>query len=108
MRAACIERSSLSLFSPAAKQASLPRAPAIKIIGSLPRQDRRQVRRLHRGHVPLVGGEIRDPAHPDLAGAPDIENLRREGQLIRITAAGLKESHPHDVAEIKDAPNYAK
>ena len=40
------------------------------------------------------------------AGAPDIETLRREGQLIRITAAGLKESHPHDVAEIKDAPNY--
>jgi IMP dehydrogenase len=42
------------------------------------------------------------------AGAPNIESLRREGQLIRITAAGLKESHPHDVAEIKDAPNYAK
>ena len=40
------------------------------------------------------------------AGAPDIETLRREGQLIRITAAGLKESHPHDVADIKDAPNY--
>lgn len=42
------------------------------------------------------------------AGAPDIETLRREGQLIQITAAGLKESHPHDVAEIKDAPNYIK
>ena len=40
------------------------------------------------------------------AGAPDIETLRREGQLIRITPAGLKESHPHDVADIKDAPNY--
>jgi len=40
------------------------------------------------------------------AGAPDIETLRREGQLIQITAAGLKESHPHDVADIKDAPNY--
>ncbi len=42
------------------------------------------------------------------AGAPDIETLRRESQLIRITAAGLKESHPHDISEIKDAPNYAK
>ena len=40
------------------------------------------------------------------AGAPDVETLRREGQLIQITAAGLKESHPHDVADIKDAPNY--
>ena len=42
------------------------------------------------------------------AGAADIETLRREGQLIQITAAGLKESHPHDVADIKDAPNYGK
>ena len=41
------------------------------------------------------------------AGAPDIDTLRREGQLIQITAAGLKESHPHDVADIKEAPNYA-
>ena len=40
------------------------------------------------------------------AGAPDIDNLRREGQLIQITAAGLKESHPHDVADMKEAPNY--
>ena len=42
------------------------------------------------------------------AGAADIDTLRREGQLIQITAAGLKESHPHDVADIKDAPNYSK
>lgn len=41
------------------------------------------------------------------AGAADIETLRREGQLIQITAAGLKESHPHDVADIKEAPNYS-
>lgn len=41
------------------------------------------------------------------AGAPDIDSLRREGQLIQITAAGLKESHPHDVADILEAPNYA-
>jgi len=40
------------------------------------------------------------------AGAPDIETLRRDGHLIQITAAGLQESHPHDVAHIADAPNY--
>jgi IMP dehydrogenase len=40
------------------------------------------------------------------AGAPDIETLRREGRLIQITAAGLQESHPHDVAHVSDAPNY--
>ena len=42
------------------------------------------------------------------AGAPDIETLRREGQLIQITAAGLQESHPHDVFDVADAPNYSK
>jgi IMP dehydrogenase len=40
------------------------------------------------------------------AGAPDIETLRRDGHLIQITAAGLQESHPHDVAHVADAPNY--
>ena len=42
------------------------------------------------------------------AGAPDIETLRREGRLIQITAAGLQESHPHDVAHVADPPNYQK
>jgi IMP dehydrogenase len=42
------------------------------------------------------------------AGAPDIETLRREGRLIQITAAGLQESHPHDVFDVADAPNYAR
>ncbi|MEY4024294.1 MAG: dehydrogenase [Actinomycetota bacterium] len=42
------------------------------------------------------------------AGAPDIETLRREGHLIQITAAGLQESHPHDVLHVADAPNYSK
>ena len=42
------------------------------------------------------------------AGAPDIQTLRREGRLIQITAAGLKESHPHDVFDVADAPNYGK
>ena len=40
------------------------------------------------------------------AGAPDIATLRREGRLIQITAAGLQESHPHDVLYVADAPNY--
>ena len=42
------------------------------------------------------------------AGAPDIETLRTEGRLIQITAAGLQESHPHDVSHVTDAPNYPK
>jgi IMP dehydrogenase len=42
------------------------------------------------------------------AGAPDIATLKRKGQLIQITSAGLQESHPHDVLDIAEAPNYSK
>lgn len=40
------------------------------------------------------------------AGAPDIETLRTQAQLIQITSAGLRESHPHDVQVTREAPNY--
>ena len=40
------------------------------------------------------------------AGAPSIETLRTESQLIQITNAGLRESHPHDVQVTREAPNY--
>jgi IMP dehydrogenase len=39
-------------------------------------------------------------------GTPDIEALKRDGHFVRITAAGLRESHPHDVQITKEAPNY--
>jgi IMP dehydrogenase len=42
------------------------------------------------------------------AGAPDISTLQRRGRLIQITSAGLQESHPHDVLDVLDAPNYKK
>jgi IMP dehydrogenase len=41
-----------------------------------------------------------------LAGCRTVEDLRDKAQLIRITAAGLKESHAHDVIITKEAPNY--
>ena len=40
------------------------------------------------------------------AGAETIPELQQRGQLIRITAAGLKESHPHDIQMTVEAPNY--
>ncbi len=40
-------------------------------------------------------------------GAPDIETLKEKGQFIRITNAGLLESHPHDINITKEAPNYS-
>ena len=39
-------------------------------------------------------------------GAETITDLQERGQLIRITAAGLKESHPHDIQMTVEAPNY--
>jgi len=39
-------------------------------------------------------------------GAASIAELQRNGQLIRITSAGLKESHPHDIQMTVEAPNY--
>jgi IMP dehydrogenase len=39
-------------------------------------------------------------------GAVDIASLKRDAQFVQITAAGLRESHPHDVIVTKEAPNY--
>jgi IMP dehydrogenase len=39
-------------------------------------------------------------------GAADIPTLKRDTRFIRITAAGLRESHPHDVVITREAPNY--
>ena len=40
-------------------------------------------------------------------GAKTIEDLRDHGEFMKITAASLKESHPHDVHITKEAPNYS-
>ncbi len=40
-------------------------------------------------------------------GAPDIETLKATGRFVRITGAGLRESHPHDINITKEAPNYS-
>ena len=39
-------------------------------------------------------------------GAATIEALRKDSHFVRITGAGLKESHPHDIYITKEAPNY--
>ncbi|MGI6345156.1 MAG: IMP dehydrogenase [Bacillota bacterium] len=52
----------------------------------------------------LVGG-LR--AGMGYTGSPDIARLK-QAQMIRITPAGLSESHPHDVTITKEAPNYSR
>lgn len=41
-------------------------------------------------------------------GAKDIETLKETGKFVRITASGINESHPHDVAITKESPNYSR
>jgi IMP dehydrogenase len=53
----------------------------------------------------LIGG-LR--AGMGYVGARDIEALRRNARFIRISMAGLVESHPHDVTITKEAPNYER
>ena len=40
-------------------------------------------------------------------GTQNLEELRNDTQFIRITGAGLRESHPHDIQITKEAPNYS-
>jgi IMP dehydrogenase len=42
-----------------------------------------------------------------LCGAPDIETLKTTARFVKISAASLKESHPHDIHITKEAPNYS-
>ncbi|MBE5794643.1 MAG: IMP dehydrogenase [Clostridiales bacterium] len=53
----------------------------------------------------LVGG-LR--ASMGYCGTATIEDLRQNAEFIRITGAGLQESHPHDISITKEAPNYSR
>jgi IMP dehydrogenase len=68
------------------------------------------------GRVPYKG-ELADSVHQligglragmGICGAKDLATFRASAQFIRITASGVRESHPHDVAITKDAPNYPR
>ncbi len=41
-------------------------------------------------------------------GAKNLDDLRKNSEFIRITGAGLAESHPHDISITKEAPNYSR
>ena len=52
----------------------------------------------------LIGG-LR--AGMGYCGCPTVEDLKKNGEFVKISAASLKESHPHDVHITKEAPNYS-
>jgi IMP dehydrogenase len=54
--------------------------------------------------LPQLTGGLRSGM--GLAGCASIEALRTSARIMRLTAAGLKESHAHDVVITKEAPNY--
>jgi IMP dehydrogenase len=62
----------------------------------------------HKGSVhqmlPQLTGGLRSGM--GLAGCASIDELRTRTNFLRVTAAGLKESHAHDVVITKEAPNY--
>ncbi|WBX75427.1 IMP dehydrogenase [Tenacibaculum ovolyticum] len=68
------------------------------------------------GRVPYKG-ELEESIHQFVGGlragmgycgSGDIETLKNTGKFVRITASGINESHPHDVAITKEAPNYSR
>lgn len=52
----------------------------------------------------LVGGL---QAGMGYCGTKTVEDLQKDGKFVKITAAGVKESHPHDVSITREAPNYS-
>jgi len=62
----------------------------------------------YKGHLHEVTHQLTGGLRAGMGycGAADLEALRR-AQFIRITSAGMKESHPHDVFITREAPNYS-
>jgi IMP dehydrogenase len=67
------------------------------------------------GRVPFKGS-IQEVMHQVMGGlragmgycgSADLQQLREKGKFVRITSAGVKESHPHDVMITREAPNYS-
>jgi IMP dehydrogenase len=63
----------------------------------------------YRGPLSSVSHQLVGGLHQSMfyVGARTIPELRERGRFVRITAAGLKESHPHDIKMTVEAPNYS-
>lgn len=64
----------------------------------------------YRGPVAAVAYQLIGGLRQSMfyVGARTVEELKAMGRFVRITSAGLKESHPHDVQIVVEAPNYKK
>ena len=63
----------------------------------------------YRGPLHAVADQLVGGLHQSMfyVGAHTIPELQQRGRFVRITAAGLKESHPHDIQMTVEAPNYS-
>jgi len=63
----------------------------------------------YRGPLGAVTHQLVGGLHQSMfyVGARTVPELQARGRFVRITSAGLKESHPHDVQMISEAPNYS-
>ena len=63
----------------------------------------------YKGHLSEVMHQLAGGLRSGMGycGAKDIETLKNDAQFIKITAASMRESHPHDVAITSEAPNYS-
>jgi IMP dehydrogenase len=63
----------------------------------------------YKGQVSAVARQLIGGLHQSMfyVGAPSIPELQEKGRFVRITPAGLKESHPHDIKMVVEAPNYS-
>ncbi|MBD8061557.1 IMP dehydrogenase [Actinomycetaceae bacterium Sa1BUA1] len=64
----------------------------------------------YRGPLSAVAYQLIGGLHQSMfyVGAHDLTQLAEKGEFVRITSAGLKESHPHDVQLTVEAPNYTR
>jgi IMP dehydrogenase len=62
----------------------------------------------YRGPLSAVSRQLVGGLHQSMfyVGARTVPQLQERGRFVRITAAGLKESHPHDIQMTVEAPNY--
>ncbi len=63
----------------------------------------------YRGPLANVAQQLVGGLHQSMfyVGARTVPELQERGRFVRITSAGLKESHPHDVQMVAEAPNYS-
>ncbi len=63
----------------------------------------------YKGPVSTVARQLVGGLHQSMfyVGARTVPELKERGRFVRITTAGLKESHPHDIQAIVEAPNYS-